>query len=207
MLPAIQRLAVAIGVALMPTVAFAHAGVGDPSGLAHGFLHPVTGIDHVLAMMLVGVLAWQLGGRVLWLVPTTFVLVMAPGGALGTGRIAVPFVELGIALSVIVLGAVVALRIQAPVAMAAVGLFAVFHGHAHGTPRCPRAQPGPPMVWASWRPRPFCTQPGSGSCSGARATGMGRPSSARQAGSRPWRASPSLPAISDDLIRRARPGG
>lgn len=127
-------LALAALTALVPSVASAHTGVGDTAGFAHGFMHPVTGIDHVLAMVMVGVFAWQLGGRALWLVPSTFVLVMAIGGALGVAGIGVPFVEAGIALSVIVLGAIVAFGIKAPVvvAMAVVGLFAVFHGHAHG---------------------------------------------------------------------------
>lgn len=133
--PPFRLSAVAAAMALMPTVALAHTGVGDTAGFSHGFLHPLTGIDHILAMMMVGVFAWQLGGRALWLVPITFVLVMAIGGVLGVAGIGVPFVETGIALSVIVLGAVVAFRIKAPVAiaMAVVGLFAVFHGHAHGS--------------------------------------------------------------------------
>ena len=120
---------------LAPSLAFAHTGIGQTVGFAHGFTHPVSGLDHVLAMILVGVLAWQLGGRALWLVPTTFVSVMAIGGALGMMGISVPFVEAGIAFSVIVLGAIVALGIRAPLAIAAgvVGLFAIFHGHAHGS--------------------------------------------------------------------------
>lgn len=119
---------------VVPSLAFAHTGVGDTLGFVHGFSHPLSGLDHVLAMVMVGVLAWQLGGRAVWIVPMTFVLVMALGGALGMMGVAVPFVETGIVLSVIVLGAVVALGIQAPVAIAAgiVGLFAIFHGHAHG---------------------------------------------------------------------------
>jgi urease accessory protein len=85
-------------------------------------------------MLLVGVFAWQLGGRALWLVPTTFVSIMAVGGALGGAGIGVPFVEMGIAFSVAVLGAIVASDVKAPAAtaMAVVGLFAIFHGHAHG---------------------------------------------------------------------------
>jgi urease accessory protein len=120
--------------ALLPTAAMAHTGVGDVGGFAHGFWHPITGLDHVLAMVLIGVLAWQLGGRALWLVPATFVLVMALGGALGIAGMALPLVELGIALSVVVLGAAVALGIRAPVAVAmgVAGLFATFHGYAHG---------------------------------------------------------------------------
>ncbi|KQV70280.1 HupE/UreJ family protein [Rhizobium sp. Root1220] len=119
---------------LAPSLASAHTGIGETVGFFHGFSHPLSGVDHILAMVMVGVLAWQMGGRALWLVPTTFVLVMALGGALGMLSIPVPFVEVGIALSVIVLGAIVALGVQAPLAVAAsvVGLFAVFHGHAHG---------------------------------------------------------------------------
>ena len=119
---------------LLPTAAMAHTGVGAAGGFAHGFWHPTTGLDHVLAMVLVGVLAWQLGGRALWLVPATFVLVMAAGGVLAVAGVALPLVELGIALSVVVLGAAVALGIRAPVAVAMgiAGLFAIFHGHAHG---------------------------------------------------------------------------
>lgn len=119
---------------LAAPAAFAHTGVGDTSGFIHGFTHPVGGLDHVLAMVTVGLFAWQLGGRALWLVPAAFVVVMATGGALGVTGIDVPYVETGIALSVLVLGAAVALGVHAPVAvaMAVVGVFAIFHGHAHG---------------------------------------------------------------------------
>jgi urease accessory protein len=119
---------------LTPAVAFAHTGVGDTSGFVHGFGHPISGLDHVLAMVMVGVFAWQLGGRALWLLPTTFVAVMATAGALGIAGIGIPFVEIGIAVSVVVLGAIVAFELKAPTvaAMGLVGLFAVFHGHAHG---------------------------------------------------------------------------
>ena len=131
----VPHLAVAAAMVLMPGVAVAHTGVGDTSGFSHGFVHPLSGIDHLLAMMMVGVFAWQLGGRALWLAPLTFILVMALGGALGVAGLAIPFVETGIALSVIVLGAAVAFRINVPAAtaIAFVGLFAIFHGHAHGT--------------------------------------------------------------------------
>jgi urease accessory protein len=113
----------------------AHTGAGDVHGFTHGFLHPLGGLDHQLAMILVGVFAWQLGGRALWLVPATFVLVMAFGGYLGVAEGQIPLVEIGVAVSVIVLGAVVALGVRAPVAvaMAVVGVFAIFHGHAHGS--------------------------------------------------------------------------
>src|SRR5262249_33948038 len=120
---------------LIPTAAFAHPGIGDPHGFVHGFAHPLGGLGPILAMVTVGIFAWQLGGRALWLVPATFVLAMAAGGALGMAGVPVPFVELGIAASVIVLGAVVAFARRAPVAIAVglVGVFAIFHGHAHGT--------------------------------------------------------------------------
>lgn len=128
------RAGLALAATLLPTLALAHTGVGHTAGFLHGFEHPIFGLDHVLAMVAVGIFAWQLGGRAIWLVPLTFVLVMAVGGALGVAGIDVPYVETGIALSVIVLGAVVALGIKAPVAVAMglVGLFAIFHGHAHG---------------------------------------------------------------------------
>ena len=120
---------------LAPTAALAHTGVGDKSGFMHGFMHPLGGLDHQLAMILVGIFAYQLDGRALWLVPLTFVGIMAVGGFLGIAVIPVPFIEIGIALSVIVLGAIVAFGVKVPVAVAMgiVGLFAIFHGHAHGS--------------------------------------------------------------------------
>ena len=121
-------------IALLPTAALAHTGHGDVSGLSHGLLHPLGGLDHVLAMVVVGLFAAHLGGRALWLVPAAFVSMMAVGGALGLAGIAVPFVETGIGLSVVVLGAAVAFGLSLPVsaAMVLVGFFAIFHGHAHG---------------------------------------------------------------------------
>ncbi len=129
-----SRFAVFSLATLYPALAYAHVGVGETSGFTHGFAHPISGLDHVLAMILVGIFAFQLGGRALWLVPAAFVGMMAVGGALGVAGITMPFVELGIALSIIVLGAAVAFEVQAPVAIASglVGLFAVFHGYAHG---------------------------------------------------------------------------
>jgi urease accessory protein len=109
-------------------------GHGDAAGFTHGFMHPLGGLDHVLAMVAVGLYAALLGGRALWLVPATFVTVMALGGAAGLAGYALPYAELGIALSVVVLGVAVALRVSLPTlaATALVGVFAVFHGHAHG---------------------------------------------------------------------------
>jgi urease accessory protein len=118
----------------LPSLAMAHTGHGEVAGFAHGFAHPLGGLDHILAMLMVGLLAAQLGGRALWLVPASFVAVMALGGGLGLAGLTVPFVELGIALSIVVLGAAVAFGLTAPVAaaMGLVGFFALFHGHAHG---------------------------------------------------------------------------
>ena len=129
------RLLVTIGLLIAPGVAFAHPGHGEEIGLLAGFVHPLSGIDHLLAMIAVGLFAANLGGRALWAVPATFVAVMALGGALGAAGVPLPFVETAIALSVMVFGLVIFLRIAPPVvaAMALVGLFAVFHGHAHGT--------------------------------------------------------------------------
>lgn len=114
--------------------AFAHTGVDHAAGLVHGFMHPVGGMDHVLAMVAIGLFAAVIGSRALWLVPTAFVSFMLVGGALGMAGVTVPFVEAGIALSVVVLGAAVALRWKAPlaVAMALAAIFAMFHGFAHG---------------------------------------------------------------------------
>jgi len=120
--------------ALAPAAAFAHAGHGEHSGFIHGFMHPVTGVDHILAMVTVGILAYQIGGRALWAVPATFFAIMAAGGLLGVAGVSFYFVEPGIAASVVVLGLIVALALKPPVAlaMALVAVFAIFHGYAHG---------------------------------------------------------------------------
>jgi len=130
----LARLAGVLAITLMPAAAYAHVGAGATSGLAHGFWHPIGGLDHVLAMVAVGLFAAQLGGRALWAVPLAFVSVMAVGGLVGIAGVEIPYVEIGIALSIVVLGLTLALRWQTSVAMAMalVGLFAVFHGHAHG---------------------------------------------------------------------------
>lgn len=124
----------ALATAVLPATAMAHTGAGETSGLMHGFLHPIGGLDHILAMVAVGMFAACLGGRALWLVPAAFVTMMAFGGWLGVEGVQVPYVEAGIAASVIVLGLAVAARITLPAAAAAtlVGVFAIFHGHAHG---------------------------------------------------------------------------
>jgi len=113
----------------------AHTIPGDVHGFGSGFGHPLHGFDHILAMLAVGLWAAQLGGRARWLVPASFVGVMALGGALAMAGLRVPFTEAGILLSVLVLGILVAVAARFPLAasMAVAGLFAFFHGHSHGT--------------------------------------------------------------------------
>lgn len=110
-----------------------HSGYGG--GIFAGLLHPLLGIDHLLAMVSVGLLSAQMGGRAIWTVPATFVSVMALGGLLGILGVPIPFVEYGIALSVVLLGIALVLPKKLPVwlTMVFVGVFALFHGHAHGT--------------------------------------------------------------------------
>jgi len=129
------RLGLAALAALAPSLAFAHVGAGPVHDLLYGFAHPLAGFDHVLAMLAVGLFAAHLGGRALLAVPSAFMGCMLLGGALGVFGTDVPLVEIGIALSLVVLGAVIAMKRELPVAaaMALVGLFAIFHGHAHGT--------------------------------------------------------------------------
>ena len=132
-----HSLALLAGMAVIFLVspALAHTGEGAVGGFVSGFFHPVLGWDHVVAMVAVGLWGAFLGQPAIWLLPVVFPLVMALGGPLGVAGIAVPAVEAGIALSGIILGLAVALAVRAPLAVAAVlvGLFAVFHGHAHGT--------------------------------------------------------------------------
>jgi urease accessory protein len=125
----------ASAIALAPGQVFAHTGEGHVDGLFHGLTHPLFGIDHLLAMILVGMIAYRIGGRALIMVPAAFIGVMIAGGVLGAAQVELPFVEVGVALSVVMLGAAIALSIplSATVAAVLVGTFAVAHGHAHGT--------------------------------------------------------------------------
>lgn len=118
---------------LLPSVAFAHPG-GDAGGFVHGLLHPFGGLDHVGAMLAVGLWAAQTGGRSVWAVPLAFVGVMALGSALGALGVALPFAEQGVVISVLLLGVLVAAAVRLPVWLSSslAGLFALWHGHAHG---------------------------------------------------------------------------
>ena len=119
---------------LLVVPASAHTGYGPTGGFLYGLEHPIGGLDHLLAMLAVGLWAAQIGGRALWAVPTTFIGVMLLGGFLGMAGIAVPFVEGGILVSVFGLGVLIAaaVRLPLPASTLLVGFFALFHGHAHG---------------------------------------------------------------------------
>ena len=119
--------------AAMP--AYAHVGIGTTSSFTAGFMHPLSGLDHMTVMIAVGLWAALKGGRAIWAWPAAFVGVMLGGAALGMAHVPVPFVEPGILASVVALGLVVALAVDLPVSagVAIIGLFALFHGHAHGT--------------------------------------------------------------------------
>lgn len=119
---------------LLPALALAHSAAGITGGLLSGFTHPLFGVDHMLAMVAVGIWGAQLGNPALWFLPVAFPLVMALGGVLGVLGIPLPAVEIGIAVSVLVLGVLVALTVRPPlwVALVIVAVFAIFHGYAHG---------------------------------------------------------------------------
>ena len=119
---------------LLATPALAHTGAGT-GGLMSGFMHPIGGLDHVVAMVAVGLWGGILGKPAIWQLPIVFPVVMALAGAMGVMGVPIPGVEVGIALSGIVLGLAVLFLVKPPLALAAaiVGIFAVFHGHAHGT--------------------------------------------------------------------------
>jgi urease accessory protein len=129
--------------AALPAFVLAHTGHGGASGLMAGLSHPISGLDHVLAMVAVGLWGAQLGAPAMWLLPVTFPMVMALGGAMGLAGVPLPGVEIGIALSALLLGIMVLGEVRPPLAAAAalVGLFAIFHGHAHGT-ELPEGQSG-----------------------------------------------------------------
>ena len=131
----LRSLTVLVLVFIFAPTAFAHPQKGEAVGFLTGFRHPISGLDHVLAMIAVGLWGAQLGSPSIWLLPVAFPMVMAVGGMLGLMGVPLPGVEYGIALSAILLGAAVMFEVRPPLGIAAalVGLFAIFHGHAHGT--------------------------------------------------------------------------
>ena len=129
------RIGLAIALAAVPVAALAHPGMSAPAhGFTQGVAHPFQGIDHIIAMVAVGMIAARMGRLALWALPCAFLSMMALGGFLGIEGIDVPFVEAGILVSLPVLGFAVVFNWKAPtvVAVAVSGVFAVFHGHAHG---------------------------------------------------------------------------
>ena len=119
---------------MMPSIALAHAPDVAGGGFVTGFLHPILGYDHLIAMVAVGLWGAFLGDRAMWLLPIVFPSIMAVGAAVGILGVSLPLVEVIIALSGVVLGALIVLKLRAPlaIAMALVGVFALFHGYAHG---------------------------------------------------------------------------
>jgi urease accessory protein len=128
-------LLVALSLAAMPHPAIAHVAQGQAAGFLTGLRHPWSGLDHVLAMIAVGLWGAQLGNPALWLLPVTFPMMMSLGAVMGLIGMGLPGVEVGIALSSLLLGGMVMgeVRPKLAVAVLLVGFFAVFHGHAHGT--------------------------------------------------------------------------
>jgi len=125
----------AIAVLVLASPAHAHIIDASGAGLTQGFSHPFSGLDHILAMVAVGIWAAQAGRPSLWVLPVVFPLAMAGGGLLGLAGVPVPDVEAGIAASVLGLGLLIAFQAKPPLALsiALVALFALFHGHSHGT--------------------------------------------------------------------------
>lgn len=142
----------ALTASLIPALALAHpGGIAAHSTFVAGLVHPLGGVDHLLAMLAVGWLAARIGGRALWRVPLAFVALMIGGGLLALAGIALPLVETLIAVSVIVLGLALAggRRLTTLVAMALVGFFAVFHGHAHLTEMPVAGVDGGPLAYGA----------------------------------------------------------
>ena len=131
----LKRLLTALPAALAASPAFAHINPAEHGSFAAGFSHPLTGADHMLAMLAVGLWAALLGGRALWQVPAAFVCAMLAGFGAGMAGFPLPFVEPMILASVMIFGLVAATASRLPTApaMAMVGFFAFFHGHAHGS--------------------------------------------------------------------------
>ncbi len=129
------RTLAALLLVLAPASALAHQEAGQAVGFLAGLHHPVSGLDHVVAMVAVGLWGAVLGAPAVWVLPVAFPVMMALGGLMGLLGFPLPGVEIGIAASAIVLGAVVLMETRPPLWLAAVlvGLFAIFHGHAHGS--------------------------------------------------------------------------
>ena len=138
-----QISAMSVFVLLMPAMVYAHVEQGQAAGFITGLEHPWSGLDHILAMVAVGLWGAQLGNPAIWALPVAFPMMMAAGGMMGLLGIPLPGVEVGIAVSAMILGLMVLLDLRAKpvIATVLVGFFAIFHGHAHGT-ELPAGQSG-----------------------------------------------------------------
>jgi urease accessory protein len=129
-----MRIFIALMGVVFSTSAFAHTGLADTFGVAHGFMHPVTGLDHVLAMVAVGVLAFVIGGRARFVLPLSFMAAMLAGGTLGIAGFQLPMVETAISASIVIIAGLAAFGAPLPVLPTSmpVAFFGLFHGFAHG---------------------------------------------------------------------------
>ncbi|MBS1494047.1 MAG: HupE/UreJ family protein [Bacteroidetes bacterium] len=129
------KILLLLALLLSSTNLFAHPLLGTQSGFSNGFFHPLSGLDHILAMLAVGIWAAQMGGKAKWIIPLSFVGLMSIGGVLGMNNISLPFAEIGILVSVVVLGVLILAGVRLPILVSSilVGVFALCHGHTHGT--------------------------------------------------------------------------
>lgn len=141
--PTARAALLALALAFVARAALAHEQVGAAAGFLTGLRHPISGLDHVLAMIAVGLWGAQLGAPAIWVLPVAFPMTMAVGGFLGLLGVPLPGVEIGIGFSALLLGSMVALEARPPLAVAAllVAFFAIFHGYAHGV-ELPAGQSG-----------------------------------------------------------------
>ena len=132
--PVSRKVTFGIFLLLCSGLCHAHSGEGIVGGFLAGFMHPVSGVDHLLAMVAVGIWGATLGRPLLLTLPIVFPMLMVVGGVLGIANVPLPYVEPGIAMSVVILGLAIAAAWRAPVAVAVaiVAVFGIFHGFAHG---------------------------------------------------------------------------
>jgi urease accessory protein len=128
------KILITLALIFSSTNLFAHPLHNEQSGFLNGFFHPLLGLDHILAMVAVGLWAMQTGGKAKWMIPLSFVSIMTLGGVLGMNNISLPFAEIGILISVVVLGVLILAGAKLPVLFSSilVGVFALCHGHSHG---------------------------------------------------------------------------
>ena len=145
----VARFGLGIALAAIPATAFAHPGHGIAQGFSSGFVHPLQGLDHLIAMVAVGMIAARMGGRALWALPAAFLSMLALGGFLGMQGKVLPYAETSIVLSLAVFGLALLFDWRVPAIAAAVvaGLFAISHGYVHGIRDSCRLPVGRLRVW------------------------------------------------------------